>query len=136
MLEIKSNTRLAAKNTLRGCTVVYWSITSHVSEFLKKIFRNNVDLLTLTEWRILKDFLDAPDLHTRWVSWVSSPDSQETVILMNWVLSQILNEFILSGNSESFRLLGHLISVHIFSFWNSACGRSYNKSIRMSTCKL
>lgn len=87
-----------------------------MSEFLKKIFRNNVDLLTLTEWRILKYFLAAPDLHTHWVSWVSSPDSQETVILMNWVLSQILNEFILSGNSESVRLLGLLISVHIFRF--------------------
>ena len=87
-----------------------------MSEFLKKIFRNNTDLLTLTEWRILKYFLAAPDRLTPWVSWVSSPDSQETVILMNWVLSQILNEFILSGNSESLRLLGLLISVHVFSF--------------------
>ena len=41
VLEIKPKaTRLAARNTLRGCTVVYFK--SHPSDFLRKMFKNNV----------------------------------------------------------------------------------------------
>lgn len=42
----------------------------------------------------------------------------------------ILNEFILSRNSESLRYLNLLLRVHKFRFWNTAHGRSDNKSNR------
>lgn len=132
-LEIKPKAvRLAARNTLRGWTVVY--LKSHPSDFLREMFKNNVDFFffflnsrwmeNLEIFSVCPQLAPTPGLLV--LSTCVSGDSDHNEL----ELCRILDDFILSGNAESL-----LISVYIFRFWNSACGRSDSRSHRMNSYK-